>query len=260
MGRDRPQRRKHVTEIAEVNTTSPDESAGGRRRKGSGLDSMVLPELKQLASSLGLRGTGAMRKGQLIDAIRSAQNGSGGGSSNEQCLGRALRQRGAEPAGRGAPAGGPAAHRAGRRGVDLDRELHTGGDAPAIQRPRHRHAGQRPADGERCAGGRTGERRNRRTNRDNQRDNQSRDESEPRQSARQPEPGSGPEPGQPDRDNQSRDNQNRDQGNQNRDYDDDGGGRRGRRRRSRDRQNRRGRSGGAAPHGSVRGRTDGVRG
>ena len=71
-----------MTDIAEVNTTSPDESAGGRRRKGSGLDSMVLPELKQLASSLGLRGTGAMRKGQLIDAIRSAQNGSGSGSSN----------------------------------------------------------------------------------------------------------------------------------------------------------------------------------
>ncbi|WP_375433417.1 transcription termination factor Rho [uncultured Friedmanniella sp.] len=42
---------------------------------------MVLPELKQLASTLGLRGTGAMRKGQLIEAIRSAQGGSGGSSS-----------------------------------------------------------------------------------------------------------------------------------------------------------------------------------
>ena len=31
---------------------------------------MVLPELKQLASTLGIKGTGAMRKGQLIDAIR----------------------------------------------------------------------------------------------------------------------------------------------------------------------------------------------
>src|SRR5688572_25936870 len=44
-----------------------------RNRKGSGLDSMVLAELKQLASSLGIKGTGAMRKGQLIDAIQSAQ-------------------------------------------------------------------------------------------------------------------------------------------------------------------------------------------
>jgi transcription termination factor Rho len=37
---------------------------------------MVLPELKKLASQLGLKGTGAMRKGQLIDAINSAQSSS----------------------------------------------------------------------------------------------------------------------------------------------------------------------------------------
>ncbi|WP_204912153.1 transcription termination factor Rho [Microlunatus spumicola] len=56
---------------------------GARKRRGSGLDSMVLPELKQLASSLGLKGTGAMRKGQLISAIQSAQTGgSNGGSSS----------------------------------------------------------------------------------------------------------------------------------------------------------------------------------
>jgi len=58
---------------------------GARKRRGNGLDSMVLPELKQLASSLGLKGTGAMRKGQLISAIQSAQTGgssSGASSSN----------------------------------------------------------------------------------------------------------------------------------------------------------------------------------
>jgi transcription termination factor Rho len=43
---------------------------------------MVLPELKQLAGSLGLKGTGAMRKGQLIEAIRSAQHGSGAGQGS----------------------------------------------------------------------------------------------------------------------------------------------------------------------------------
>ncbi|WP_232506263.1 transcription termination factor Rho [Microlunatus flavus] len=43
---------------------------------------MVLPELKQLASSLGLKGTGAMRKGQLVAAIQAAQGGLNGGSSN----------------------------------------------------------------------------------------------------------------------------------------------------------------------------------
>ncbi|HEU4547719.1 MAG TPA: transcription termination factor Rho [Microlunatus sp.] len=44
---------------------------------------MVLPELKQLAQSLGVK-AGGLRKGQLIDAIRSAQSGGGhgGGGSN----------------------------------------------------------------------------------------------------------------------------------------------------------------------------------
>jgi transcription termination factor Rho len=75
-----------LTEIAEVTNVSPTEQGAGeqgtqtndrRNRKGSGLDSMVLAELKQLASSLGIKGTGAMRKSQLIDTIRAAQRGSG---------------------------------------------------------------------------------------------------------------------------------------------------------------------------------------
>jgi transcription termination factor Rho len=75
-----------LTDIAEVTSASPiGESAGeqgtqltnDRNRKRSGLDSMVLAELKQLASSLGIKGTGAMRKSQLIDAIRAAQGGTG---------------------------------------------------------------------------------------------------------------------------------------------------------------------------------------
>jgi transcription termination factor Rho len=67
-----------LTDIAEATSAAPAEGAAGRKRKGSGLDAMVLPELKQLAGSLGLKGTGAMRKGQLIEAIRSAQGGNGG--------------------------------------------------------------------------------------------------------------------------------------------------------------------------------------
>jgi transcription termination factor Rho len=41
---------------------------------------MVLAELQQLAGSLGITGTGRMRKGQLIDAIKAAQ---GGGTPSE---------------------------------------------------------------------------------------------------------------------------------------------------------------------------------
>src|SRR3954469_23004486 len=70
-----------LTDIAEATSAAPPEGAAGRKRKGSGLDSMVLPELKQLAGSLGLKGTGAMRKGQLIEAIQSAQRGAGTNSS-----------------------------------------------------------------------------------------------------------------------------------------------------------------------------------
>jgi transcription termination factor Rho len=76
-----------LTEIAEVTSASAHEEGTGeqskqltsdrRNRKGSGLDSMVLAELKQLAGSLGIKGTGAMRKSQLIDAIQSAQRGPG---------------------------------------------------------------------------------------------------------------------------------------------------------------------------------------
>ena len=48
----------------------------GTKRKGAGLDGMLLPELKQLGSQLGLKGAGAMRKSALIDAIKSAQSSS----------------------------------------------------------------------------------------------------------------------------------------------------------------------------------------
>jgi transcription termination factor Rho len=52
-----------------------------RRRRAGGLDGMVLPELQQLAGSLGISGTGRMRKGQLVEAIRAAQ---GGGSNRAE--------------------------------------------------------------------------------------------------------------------------------------------------------------------------------
>ncbi len=49
------------------------------KAKGSGLDAMVLPELKKLATQMGLKGTGAMRKGQLVEAITAARaNGAAG--------------------------------------------------------------------------------------------------------------------------------------------------------------------------------------
>ncbi|WP_427890550.1 transcription termination factor Rho [Kribbella sp. GL6] len=51
-------------------------TATRRRKAGGGLEGMLLPELKQLAGTLGIKGTGALRKGQLIEAIKAAQAGS----------------------------------------------------------------------------------------------------------------------------------------------------------------------------------------
>ncbi|MFI9205605.1 transcription termination factor Rho [Streptomyces sp. NPDC053048] len=50
-------------------------TAPKRRRSGTGLDAMVLAELQQLASGLGIKGTARMRKGQLIEVIKERQAG-----------------------------------------------------------------------------------------------------------------------------------------------------------------------------------------
>ncbi|MEU4829116.1 transcription termination factor Rho [Streptosporangium sp. NPDC023615] len=48
-------------------------AAKPRRRSGTGLSAMVLPELQAMASGLGISGTGRMRKSQLIAAIQEKQ-------------------------------------------------------------------------------------------------------------------------------------------------------------------------------------------
>ena len=60
-------------------TPSDDVADRPRRRRAGGLDGMVLAELQQLAGSLGITGTGRMRKGQLVEAIRAARGGGTGG-------------------------------------------------------------------------------------------------------------------------------------------------------------------------------------
>src|SRR5665213_4093908 len=73
--------RIRVTETTDAPTlaASPegDAETGGARTKrrtaATGLTSMVLPELKALAATMGISGTGAMRKGDLIAAIQGGQ-------------------------------------------------------------------------------------------------------------------------------------------------------------------------------------------
>jgi len=51
-------------------------AARGRRRQGTGLSALLLPELQQVAHQMGIPGTARMRKSQLIAAIQEKQGGS----------------------------------------------------------------------------------------------------------------------------------------------------------------------------------------
>jgi transcription termination factor Rho len=65
-----------VTETSETTSTSADaQLQAPAGKKSGGLNSMLLPELKQLAGGLGIRGVATMRKSALVDAIRTAQSG-----------------------------------------------------------------------------------------------------------------------------------------------------------------------------------------
>ncbi|CAM5410532.1 transcription termination factor Rho [Streptomyces atroolivaceus] len=69
-----------VTADKSVDSSVPAEGAATgttarRRRSGTGLEGMVLAELQQVASGLGIRGTARMRKSQLIEVIKEAQAG-----------------------------------------------------------------------------------------------------------------------------------------------------------------------------------------
>ncbi|MEU9172611.1 transcription termination factor Rho [Streptomyces sp. NPDC048420] len=61
----------------DTDASAPATGAGSRRRRGTGLEGMVLAELQQVASGLGIKGTARMRKSQLIEVIKEAQAGGG---------------------------------------------------------------------------------------------------------------------------------------------------------------------------------------
>jgi transcription termination factor Rho len=279
-----------LTDIAEVTSASSIEESAGeqgkqltsdrRNRKRSGLDAMVLAELKQLASSLGIKGTGGMRKSQLIDAIRTAQGGASTSARSAATGEENGHSQGSQP--------GPSRDREVAGGVDEAQQAPRQADGQREEVHRQDRAVQpelvtatqtadsTPGDGrgqtEISDGAQTrGDagtsqdhvRNDSRTTQEtgdglgesNRSDQQARSD-EPAQENRTSDGdrGDGSRDGrqndrqnrrsrdQQARENQQRDNQGRDS--QGRDWDEEGGGRRGRRRRSRDRQNRRSRGGG----------------
>jgi transcription termination factor Rho len=67
---------------------------------------MLLPELQRLAQSMGILGTGRMRKGQVIAAIEERQQGSGAGNrAAERAAGGSQGAQNEKSVQRGAPAG-----------------------------------------------------------------------------------------------------------------------------------------------------------
>jgi transcription termination factor Rho len=121
--------------------TEPGEAAAGQQastaaartgRRGTGLSAMLLPELQRLAQSLGISGSGRMRKGDLVAAIQAKQDG---GSLASQHTHDQSAQRGAS-AGADAPR-----HR--EQDAMEDTTATTGqGTVPAAATPGHGPEGQ----------------------------------------------------------------------------------------------------------------------
>jgi len=63
-------------------------AATSKRARAGGLNGMLLADLKQLAGGLGIKGSGSMKKAQLVEAIKAAQSGGQSGQSDGQSGGR----------------------------------------------------------------------------------------------------------------------------------------------------------------------------
>jgi transcription termination factor Rho len=150
-----------VTETTSAAPASQDTGAAGatgatepaaetpRRRRGSGLSAMLLPELKQLAGGLGIKGAGTMRKGQLIEAIQAAQGGGaspsapGGTASQTPTESRAGSKPDSKPgskpdSGADHARGDGRPDRGGDRSEDDDKDRDRGGDTRGDQQSRER--------------------------------------------------------------------------------------------------------------------------
>ncbi|MFD7526775.1 transcription termination factor Rho [Streptomyces sp. NPDC059849] len=275
-----------VTADKSVDSTAPAEGAATgttarRRRSGTGLDGMVLAELQQVASGLGIKGTARMRKGQLIEVIKEAQAGS---SAAPKAAAPAAtsetkpKRRATSKARTGdeAAADAPAEKAAAQQQIDIPGQP-ASDDQPAGERRRRRATAQagspetkadsKPAEAKAdtqaepkgedradakaeaaadTAEGRRGDRQDR-GQRGERGDRQERGERGERRDRQRDRRGKGDEQGggqgQQGGQRQQRQSQSQQQGGGPQDdgYDDEAGGRRGRRGRYRDRRGRRGR-------------------
>ncbi|KAB1984595.1 MULTISPECIES: transcription termination factor Rho [Streptomyces] len=257
-----------------TDASAPATGAGSRRRRGTGLEGMVLAELQQVASGLGIRGTARMRKSQLIEVIKEAQAGGGApAKAASDAVETKPKRRATSKARTGdeAAAPAPAADKAAEKAVAQQQiEIPgqpaggpSGGEDAPVERRRRRataeagspetvtaEAKNEPkAETQGEAEGAEG-RRERRDRRDRDRGGRDRDrrpakgdEQQGGQGAGQQRPDRQERQDRPDRQQQGGGRQDRQQPRDNGPQDDDDfeGGRRGRRGRYRDRRGRRGR-------------------
>ncbi|MER5752644.1 transcription termination factor Rho [Streptomyces sp. NPDC002088] len=254
-----------------TDASAPATGAGSRRRRGTGLDGMVLAELQQVASGLGIRGTARMRKSQLIEVIKEAQAGGGAPAKNAEAATETKPKRRATskartgddaPAEKKAEAPADKAEKAvAQQQIEIPGQP-AADDAPAERRRRRATAdagspaagstetvaaeaksepkAETPAQPQGDAGDGAEGRRRDRDRRERGRDRDRRGKGDDQQGGGQPQRQQGQQQGGGGRqDRQDRQDRQRDNGPQ--DDDDFEGGRRGRRGRYRDRRGRRGR-------------------
>ncbi|MFE3854976.1 transcription termination factor Rho [Streptomyces griseorubiginosus] len=265
------------TAAAPATDAAPASGAGSRRRRGTGLEGMVLAELQQVASGLGIRGTARMRKSQLIEVIKEAQAGGGAPAKAETATETKPKRRATSKARTGeaaekkaeAKAEAPAEKAVAQQQIEIPGQPAAergSDDAPAERRRRRATAEagapagstetivaeaktepktETPAQAQQQpqADAGDGEGRGRRDRRDRGRDRGERGDRQDRGDRRKSDDQQG-QGGQRQQQNQQQgggrqDRQQRDNGPQ--DDDDFEGGRRGRRGRYRDRRGRRGR-------------------
>ncbi|MFD7129975.1 transcription termination factor Rho [Streptomyces sp. NPDC059894] len=249
-----------------TDASAPATGAGSRRRRGTGLEGMVLAELQQVASGLGIRGTARMRKSQLIEVIKEAQASGGAPAAKAEAPAETKPKRRATSKARtgedaaakkadAAPAEAPAEKAVAQQQIEIPGQPAGGNDAPTERRRRRataeagspetvtaeaksapkaeapaqtEQAAQPQADGRTDADGGEGRRRDRRE-RGRDRDRRGKGDDQQGQGGQR----------QQQTQQQSGGRQDRNAGPQ--DDDDFEGGRRGRRGRYRDRRGRRGR-------------------
>ncbi|MEU3170449.1 MULTISPECIES: transcription termination factor Rho [unclassified Streptomyces] len=128
-----------------TDASAPAGGAGSRRRRGTGLEGMVLAELQQVASGLGIRGTARMRKSQLIEVIKEAQASGGSAAPKSEAPAETAqtkpkrratsRTRTGDTAQKKSAAEAPAEQAAAQQQIDIPGQPSPKASAPAEQAP-----------------------------------------------------------------------------------------------------------------------------